>query len=169
MRGFSKKGTIEMAATISPAPIRKSFVVRADPTKAFQVFAHRMHDWSPAVQTLTGSRKDIVIEPKPKGRWYEVGEGGKEADWGHVIEWQPPHRMLLAWQLDANYSYNPDFVTEVEVRFTAEGAGTRVDFEHRNLERFGEVGPEFFAGLDGSGGWSGSIAQYVALLEEGKA
>ncbi len=120
------------------------------------------------MQTLTGSRRDIVIEPKPKGRWYEVGEGGAQADWGHVIEWEPPHRMVLAWQLDGTYSFNPALVTEVEVRFSPEGAGTRVDFEHRNLDRFGPVDPEFFKGLDGTGGWSGSIANFIMLINEGK-
>ena len=154
-----------MKATITPAPIKKSFVVKAQPEKAFKVFSERMHEWSPAVQTLTGSRQDIVIEPKPKGRWYEVGAGGAQADWGHVIEWQPPHRMLLAWQLDATYSFKPELVTEVEVRFSPEGEGTRVDFEHRNLDRFGEVDPEFFHGLDGTGGWTGSLAAFRSMFE----
>lgn len=85
-----------MNGTIAPAPVRKTLTVKADPTRAFHVFAHRMHDWSPLGHSLTGARSGIVIEPRPDGRWYETGENGNEANWGKVLEWEPPHRMLLA-------------------------------------------------------------------------
>jgi hypothetical protein len=68
-----------------PAPIRKTIVVKAPPARAFDVFAHRMHDWSPAVQSLLGARRDIVVEPRTGGRWYEVSEDGSQADWGKVL------------------------------------------------------------------------------------
>lgn len=155
-----------MPQRITPAPIRKTIVVKADPARAFDVFAHRMHDWSPAVQSLLGGRRDIVVEPREGGRWYEVGEDGSQADWGKVLEWEPPHRMLLAWQLNERFAYDPALITEVEVRFTVEEDGrTRVDFEHRNLDQFGEHAEATKVSLDGEGGWSGSFKLYTALFE----
>jgi uncharacterized protein YndB with AHSA1/START domain len=159
-----------MDRTITPAPIRKTLVVKAEPAKAFEVFARRMHDWSPEVQSLLGKRRDIVVEPKADGRWYEVSEDGSQADWGRVLAWDPPNRLLLAWQLDANFQYDPKLTTEVEIRFApVEGGRTRVDFEHRNLERFGDRADETRLSLDGEGGWSGSFALYVGLFEGAKA
>jgi uncharacterized protein YndB with AHSA1/START domain len=157
---------MRMGQRISPAPIRKTIVVKADPARAFDVFAHRMHDWSPAVQSLLGSRRDIVVEPRSGGRWYEVSESGAHADWGKVLVWDPPHRMVLAWQLDARFAYDPDLVTEVEARFAPEEGGrTRVEFEHRNLERFGDEAPTVAASLDSEGGWNGSFEMYKRLFE----
>lgn len=154
-----------MPQLIAAAPIRKTVVVKADPIRAFEVFAHRMHEWSPAVQSLLGARRDIVLEPRAGGRWYEVNEDGSEADWGKVLVWDPPHRMLLAWQLNAQFAYDPKLITEVEACFFAEDDGrTRVEFEHRNLERFGDDAAATRASLAGDGGWSGSFALFEKLL-----
>ena len=156
-----------MPLEISPAPIRKTLSVNADVKRAFDVFVSRMHEWSPAVQSLLGSRKNIVVEPRTGGRWYEVSESGVEADWGKVLVWEPPHRLVLAWQLDATFSYDPALVTEVEARFAPEGERrTRIDFEHRNLDRFGARAAETAASLDSEGGWSGSFRLYEELLEK---
>lgn len=156
-----------MPLEIKPAPIRKRLAVPARVERAFDVFVGRMHEWSPAVQSLLGARTNIVIEPRSGGRWYEISEGGKEADWGRVLIWERPHRIVLAWQLDANFSYDPELVTEVEARFTPDGEKrTWVEFEHRNLERFGARSAETAASLDSEGGWSGSFALYVQLLEK---
>jgi hypothetical protein len=155
-----------MDRTISPASVRKTFVVRADPAAAFHAFAHRMHEWSPASHSLTGSRTNIIIEPHVEGRWYEIGEGGAEADWGKVLAWEPAQRMLLAWQLNASFNFDPELITEVEVRFEDAGDGsTRVEFEHRNLERFGAAAPDIFKSLNGEDGWSGSLQNYANLLD----
>jgi len=151
--------------SISPASVRKTLLVRTDTATAFHAFAHRMHAWSPPSHSLTGSRTDIVIEPRIGGRWYETGEGGAEADWGRVLAWEPPHRMVLAWQLNANFSFDPELTTEVEVRFESAGTGlTRVDFEHRNIERFGAVAPDIFKSLDGDDGWGGSLQMFADLF-----
>ncbi len=155
-----------MSQRIAPAPIRKTLVVKAPPAKAFDVFARRMHDWSPAVQSLLGARRDIVVEPHAGGRWYEVSEDGSQADWGKVLAWDPPHRLLLAWQLNARFAYDPAIVTEVEALFFPEDGGrTRIEFEHRNLDRFGDDAEATRVSLDGSGGWSGSFALYESLLD----
>lgn len=157
-----------MQRTIKPEPIRKTVVVNAGLVKAFEVFAHRMHDWSPTQHSLTGARTGIVIEPRVGGRWYEIGDGGEEADWGRVLEWEPPRRMLLAWQLDAQFAYDPNLITEIEVRFESVGEGrTRVEFEHRNLERFGPGAVELLTSLDS--GWGGILNGFAGLLEAEEA
>jgi uncharacterized protein YndB with AHSA1/START domain len=127
-------------ATIQPAAIRKTFTLRATPERAFQVFTAGFGGWWPRTHyvgdsPLTGA----VIEPRAGGRWYGQHEDGVERLWGDVLTWDPPGRLVLAWRLNAEFAYDPALLTEVEVRFTAIGDGeTRVDFEHRGLERFGD-------------------------------
>lgn len=66
-----------------------------------------------------------------------MSEDGSTCEWGKVLAYDPPERPLLAWQIDAAWKCDPDFVTEVDVLFKAKGGGTRVELEPRNLERFG--------------------------------
>jgi uncharacterized protein YndB with AHSA1/START domain len=78
---------------------------------------------------------------------------------GYVIACEPPARIVLAWQLTAEFRHDPDFVTEVEVRFVADGESrTHVELEHRNLERHGERRDETARALGGDGGWSQLLA-----------
>jgi uncharacterized protein YndB with AHSA1/START domain len=127
-------------ATIQPAAIRKTFTLRASPERAFQVFTAGFSGWWPRTHyvgdsPLTGA----VIEPRAGGRWYGEHEDGVERPWGDVLTWDPPGRLVLAWRLNAEFAYDPALLTEVDVRFTAISDGeTRVDFEHRGLERFGD-------------------------------
>ena len=92
---------------ISPAPVRKTIVVSAGIERAFVVFTSDIGRWWLKSHTLNQSapQKDVVIEPKPQGRWFEVGADGTERQWGHVIEWEPPKRVLLAWQINANWQF----------------------------------------------------------------
>jgi hypothetical protein len=123
--------------TITAAPITRRFRVNAPQRKAFDVFLSGMGRWWPKDHSLLQSpQKDVVVEPRAGGHWYELGEDGSETLWGRVLEWDAPSRALLAWQLNGEWTYDPDFETEVEIRFTADGDGTIVEFEHRNLEAF---------------------------------
>jgi uncharacterized protein YndB with AHSA1/START domain len=142
---------------ISPAPVRKTITVRTGIEHAFSVFTREMGRWWLKSHTLNTSspQKDVIIEPKPNGRWYEFSADGSECQWGHVIEWDPPKRVLLAWQINADWQFDAALVTEVEVRFTPEGGNTtRIDLEHRLLERFGERAESVRQSLDGAGGWA---------------
>jgi uncharacterized protein YndB with AHSA1/START domain len=109
----------------------------------------------------------IVIEPRIEGRWFERSEDQIETNWGRVLEWDPPRRVLLAWQLDATFTYDPDFETELEITFTPDAGGTRVDLEHRHLERFGDSAARMAASL--GGGWPGIIEGFVAYAETNTA
>jgi uncharacterized protein YndB with AHSA1/START domain len=153
---------------IQPAPVRKSITVKADAAHAFEVFTRGIGRWWPRTHCIAASpQKDVVIEGKVGGRWFEIGEDGSECNWGRVLAWEPPTRLLLAWQINGNWKYDADFLTEVEVTFTPLASGeTRVDLEHRNLERFGEKSEEVRGMINSEGGWSGIMQRYAEVAEE---
>jgi uncharacterized protein YndB with AHSA1/START domain len=155
---------------IKPAPIRKTVRVRASREQAFRVFAARMGTWwnrEHSVLQVMGktAQADVVIEPKVGGRWYEIGADGSEYDWGRVLAWNPPGRLALAWQLTAEWQYDPDFETTVEVTFAADGEFTEVTFEHSALERYGEAAMQQREGMDG--GWAMLMKGYADAVAEG--
>lgn len=156
------------AQHIVPAPIRRTLRVKAPPEKAFDTFTGAMGSWWMKGHSLLQSpQKDVVIEPHAGGRWYEIGEDGSEQSWGKVLGWDRPNRVVLAWQLNAEWTYDPDFETTVEVLFTPDGDHTIVEFEHRDLERFGdkavEVRGDYESGMDG--GWGQLLAGYQRMVE----
>ena len=143
-----------MTAKIQPAPVRKSIYVAASPEHAFNVFTNGIGRWWPKTHKISKSDLDRpIIEPKAGGRWYELAVDGAECEVGKVLAWEPPHRLLLAWQLRHDWSFDPDLVTEVEVTFAPEGDGTRVNLEHRNLERLGDSAEAMRQRIDAPGGW----------------
>jgi hypothetical protein len=156
------------ATTNTPAPIKKTVRVAVTPQKAFEVFTGRMSKWWLLEHSiLKAPRESVVVEPRQGGRWYERAVDGSECTWGYVITWEPPNRVVLAWQIDGTWTFNEKLVTEVDVRFTPDGPnGTRVDFEHRNMERFGELAEVTRTGLDGDQGWTAELAAFVAATRE---
>ena len=122
-------------------PIRKEIVVEAPQERAFRVFTQNMTSWWPAEHHIGKAElQSVVIEEQVGGRIYERGVDGSECEWGKVLAWEPPRRFLWAWQVSAQWQYDPNLLTEIELVFVAEGPRrTRVTFEHRNLERFGEA------------------------------
>lgn len=156
-----------MTTLIKPAPIRKVIEVKAPVDRAFDAFFANMHAWSPRSHSLSRSpRQSLTVEPFAGGRWYDIGENGMECDWGRVVEWDPPHRALLLWQISSSFVYDPAVETEVEVVFTDLGDGrTRVDFEHRKLELLGGDTVAAREGLDGDDGWGGSLELYARYVE----
>jgi uncharacterized protein YndB with AHSA1/START domain len=125
----------EMAT--KPAPVRRSVHVNVPPAKAFQVFTAGMSRWwLPMYKIGATAFTDIVVEPGVGGRWFERGSDGIESQWGKVLVWEPPARLVLAWQVDGAWKFDAELLTEVEILFSVEGDGTRVELEHRNLDRF---------------------------------
>ena|SRR5579862_3192962 len=147
------------------APVRKVIKVNASADVAFDVFTAGMSRWWPASHSISPTKaalKEVVMEPRAGGRWYEIGEDGSQCDWGHVLAWEPPSRLLLAWQIDGQWRYDPNLVTEVEVRFAPEGADvTRVELEHRDIERFGDAAAAVRNAIDSSGGWGGLLESFA--------
>jgi uncharacterized protein YndB with AHSA1/START domain len=106
----------------------------------------------------------IVVEPRPGGRWFERDAEGAECEWGKVLAWEPPTRVLLGWQLNSRFAYDPEFLTEVELTFAAAtGGGSIVTLEHRNLERCGDDA-EKIAGLLG-GGWPTCLTEFASYAD----
>jgi uncharacterized protein YndB with AHSA1/START domain len=155
-----------MTRQIAPAPVRKSIEVKATPERAFEVFtAHMGRWWLKSHSINTSPQQEVIIEPRASGRWYERGIDGSECQWGYVIDWDPPRRVLLAWQLNAEWRFDPDFITELEVRFIPGKDGTtRIELEHRNLERFGQKANETRAALDSDGGWTGLLTAFAKAI-----
>ena len=112
---------------------------------------------SGAITSVQPELDRVILEPRTGGRWYEVGVDGSECDWGHVVAWEPSTRLVLAWQIGADWKFDPQLVTEVEIRFVDLGDNrTRVDLEHRDLDRFGDSADDMRAGLGSPGGWQDS-------------
>lgn len=147
---------------IQPAPVIKSIFVNAPQAHAFEIFTAGIGRWWPKSHKIGPTDLDRpIIEPREGGRWYELDTDGSECEIGEVAVWDPPARALLIWKLNAEWKFDPDLVTEVEVRFTPEGEGTRVDLEHRHLERLGETAAQMREAIDAPGGWSGLLALYA--------
>ena len=147
------------------APIVRTVQVKAPPARAFELFTAHMAKWwgkaigkNPAV--------DVVIEPRVGGRWYQRDAEGNETQWGKVLAWQPPARLLLAWQINCEWGYDPALLTELELTFApAEGGGTVVRLEHRNLERFGVDARGHAERL--GGGWPKKLGTFAAYVDRG--
>lgn len=150
--------------TVTPAPVRKSLRVQVPPARAFAVFTADMGRWWPRTHSINASPlAEVVMEPRAGGRWFERGEDGSEGAWGQVLAWEPPHRLLLAWQIGADWRHDPGLATEVELRFVPDGPdATRVELEHRGVERFGAAADAMRGALDSAGGW-------ICLLEAFRA
>jgi uncharacterized protein YndB with AHSA1/START domain len=144
--------------------VRKSVTVATPVEEAFQVFTDRIDDWWIRAHHIGKAELErVVIEPRVGGRWYEVDTDGSECQWGYVVSWEPPNRLVLAWQIGSDWQFHPDLVTEVEVRFErVADNSTRVDLEHRDLDRFGDSEEEMRAGFESPGGWQGLLDRFAA-------
>ena len=106
-----------MSQTIQPAAIRKSLTVAASPETAFKVFTEGFDRWWPKTHTIgKAALAKAVIEPREGGRWYGLDGNGHEDEWGDVLAWEPPERLLLAWRINGLWTYDPTLLTEIEVR-----------------------------------------------------
>ena len=131
-----------MSKDFDPNSVRKVVRVKAPPSIAWKVFTEQMGTWWPLGEYKIGKAKavDAVVEPRVGGRWYERGEDGSTCEWGTVLAWEPTSRLVLSWDITADWQYDPNLKTEIELRFIADGKdATRVELEHRQLDRYGRV------------------------------
>jgi uncharacterized protein YndB with AHSA1/START domain len=144
--------------------VRQSVLVQAPPERAFEVFTAQMSSWWPRESHSIGERPMVaaVIEPRAGGRWFERGDDGSECDWGEVLVWDPPHRVVLVWRLSADFDFDPTIHTEVEVRFEPQaGEGTRVTLEHRGLDAYGDRAAEMRERFGADEGWDGLLRRFA--------
>ena len=150
---------------MSIAPIIRTVEVKAPPARAFELFTTHIDRWWPKGRTI-GKKPHvaIVIEPRVGGQWYERDADGTVTHWGKVLAWEPPSRLLLGWQLNSAWTYDPQFLTELELTFAPVKAGvTLVTLEHRNLERFGADAARHVESL--GGGWPKHLADFAEYVE----
>jgi len=139
--------------------------VQAPPAVAWRVFTEQMGTWWPLAVYKIGKvdAVDAIIEPRVGGRWYERGDDGSTCDWGSVLWWEPPSRLVLSWDINADWQYDPDLKTEIEVHFVAVGNdATRVELEHRKLDRYGSRRDEMRRIFDTEGDWGRLLAAFAA-------
>jgi uncharacterized protein YndB with AHSA1/START domain len=112
------------------------FTVACDAARAFELWAEQTTRWWPHGHSVSAEPGlTVTFEPRAGGRIYERTPSGTEHDWGEVLVWEPPHRLVYLWHL----RFDRSDATEVEVTFTPAGAGTAVRIEHRGWERLGSA------------------------------
>lgn len=151
---------------MSIPPVQRSITVNAPVEKAFRVYTEGFDSWWPRGHHIgTAELAEAVLEPRAGGRWYERGVDGSECEWGRVLAWEPPHRLVVTWQINGNWQYDPDpaHASEVEVVFTDLGDGrTRVELEHRGFEKLGETGESVQQSVaTDEGGWGGVLKLFA--------
>jgi uncharacterized protein YndB with AHSA1/START domain len=149
--------------------VRREVTVQASPERAFAVFTERFDSWWPRSHKIgAADMAEAIVEPRAGGRWYERDADGSECDWGEVLAWEPPHRLVLSWHISSDWSYDPDpaHASEIEVTFTAEGDATRVQIVHHHFERHAAGGDEMRATVgNDAGGWGGLLKLYSEAVE----
>jgi uncharacterized protein YndB with AHSA1/START domain len=148
--------------------VRSSLRVPGPANRAFKVFTRRLGDWWVKEYTWSGpdALESIGIEPGVGGMAYEIGPHGFRADWGRVLDWQPPRRLVLAWQIGPDRAPVPDPTrcSVVEARFDPKADGTTlVEVEHRDFDRHGEAAEGYRAAL--TAGWHELLTRYAATVK----
>ncbi len=158
--------TTTMSGVVPEVCVLKTITVELGIARAFALFVDQGRWWPVQTHHLAEPPGvTVVLEPFVGGRWFERSADGGECDWGRVLAWEPPHRLLLTFQISPDWGYEPDpgHASEVEVRFVAEGPSrTRVEFAHRYLERYGEQAERMRAVLDGPNGAVHVLAAFAA-------
>jgi uncharacterized protein YndB with AHSA1/START domain len=137
---------------------------------AFAFFTESFGSWWPADYHIgQADMADAIIEPRKGGRWYERGTDGTECDWGRVLVWEPPHRLVVTWQINGQWQYDddPGHASEIEVRFTPDGPEqTTVELEHRHLDRL-VAGQAIHDTIGQGGGWTAILETFAKAGEAG--
>jgi uncharacterized protein YndB with AHSA1/START domain len=137
--------------------VRHEIVVQAPIARAFSVFTEDFGSFKPPEHNmLSVDIAETVFEPRAGGHVFDRGTDGSECRWARVLAYEPPDRVVISWDISPQWQIETDFekTSEVEVRFIAEAPErTRVELEHRNLERHGDGWEAVREGVDGAAGW----------------
>lgn len=158
-----------MTTQTQETSVRSQIVVAAPVERAFRVFTEQFDRIKPREHNLLGVEiAETVFERHVGGHVYDRGVDGSECRWARVLVYEPPHRVVISWDIDPRWRLETDPArsSEVEIRFVAEGtARTRVELEHRHLERHGEGWEGVRESVRGEGGWPLYLQRYARLLE----
>jgi uncharacterized protein YndB with AHSA1/START domain len=153
------------------AVVRREIVVEAPQEKAFRVFTEQFGAFKPPEHNLLAAPiAETVFEPRVGGHIYDRGTDGSECRWARVLVYEPPQRVVFSWDIGPTWQVEtePDNTSEVEVRFVAETPErTRVELEHRNLDRHGPGWEAVSSGVGHDQGWPLYLARYAALFGQG--
>ena len=145
-----------MSKTTMLEVVRKTVTVDCTVEEAFRVFTAEARSWWPVeTHSINVQVDEIVFEPRVGGAVYETGTNGERGHWATVLDWDPPHRLVLAW----NILQRPGDLTEVEVQFVPDGDCTRVELEHRGWEDVEVDASEKRSNYDA--GWDVVLGAYV--------
>lgn len=151
--------------------VQRSIVVNAPVERAFALFTDRFGDFKPREHNLLAVPiAETVFETRAGGHIYDRGVDGSVCRWARVLAYEPPNRVLFSWDIGPTWQIEPDpgKSSEVEVRFIAETAQrTRVELEHRHLDRHGDRWHAVADGVDGDAGWSLYLRRYAGLVDTG--
>ena len=154
-----------MSTPASATAIRHEIVVDAPIERAFSVFTDGFGTFKPREHNMLGvDIAESVFEPHAGGRVYDRGVDGSECQWARVLAYEPPDRVVISWDISPQWQIeaDPARTSEVEVRFTEDAPGrTRVDLEHRHLERHGEGWEQLRDSVAGEGGWPGCLRAFA--------
>lgn len=150
------------------AVVQRSIVVNGTPEQAFAVFTERFDTIKPREHNMLGSPiVETVLEPQVGGRIVDRGEDGSECAWARILAFDPPGRLVFTWDISPTWQLEQeaDNASEVEVRFVADGPGhTRVELEHRHLDRHGAGWESLRDGIADEQGWPLYLERYAALM-----
>jgi uncharacterized protein YndB with AHSA1/START domain len=158
-----------MTTQAADTTVRAAVMVDAPQERAFSVFTDGIDTWWPREHTIGEAElKEMVLEPKLGGRAYGIGVDGSESDWGRVLAFDRPNRFVVSWDITLAWKHelNPAKTSEFEVRFIPDGPDrTRVELEHRHLERHGEGWQVMRDAVGSPNGWQGGLELFAAAAE----
>jgi uncharacterized protein YndB with AHSA1/START domain len=156
-----------MTTTAPIPPITGTVTVGVPVERAFGLFTGSFDAWWPHQYHIgQADVAEVILESGEGGRWYERGVDGSECDWGRVLVWQPPNRLVFTWQISGAWQFDPDpeHASEIEVRFSADGPEqTIVEVEHRHFERL-DGGRDVNDAIRGGGGWAQLLEGYAKAV-----
>jgi uncharacterized protein YndB with AHSA1/START domain len=136
--------------------------------RAFEFFTTEMGSWwNPDHHIIEAPLERMVFEPRVGGHIYDVGSDGSECRWARILAYEPPQRLVFSWNVNTEWKLetDPEKTSEVEVRFIAEGRSrTRVELEHRHLDRHGEGWERIAEGVGSPGGWPAQAELFARAL-----
>jgi uncharacterized protein YndB with AHSA1/START domain len=154
-----------MTAQATGTSATAQVVVEAPIERAFEVFTERMGTWwPPEHHILEADLAEMVVEPREGGRIYDRGVDGSECQWARVLAYEPPDRFVFSWDINLDWKIetDPEKASEVEIRFVAESPDrTRVELEHRDLERHGEGWEKMRDAVGSPEGWQVGLDRFA--------
>ena len=160
-----------MTTQTTDTSVTTSIVVEAPIDKAFSVFTDDIGSWwTPEHHILQADLKEMVFEPRVGGRIIDRGVDGSECAWARVLAYEPPHRVVFSWDVSPQWQLETDHsrTSEVEVRFIAESPSrTRIELEHRNLDRHGDGWEAMRAAVGAPDGWGHGLQRFADRIVAG--